>query len=74
MVEDRVKELGLKNKEEPRKMKDSGVEWIGKIPEDWKIQNLKSILAERNENNKPVKTDFILSLTNDRGSYLIRKR
>jgi type I restriction enzyme S subunit len=67
LIEDRVKELGSRNKEEPRKMKDSGVEWIGKIPEDWKIQNLKSILAERNENNKPVKTDFILSLTNDRG-------
>lgn len=48
-------------------MKDSGVEWIGEIPEDWDIQNLKSILAERNENNNPVKTDFILSLTNDRG-------
>lgn len=50
-----------------RRMKDSGVEWIGKIPEGWKIQNLKSILVERNENNNPVRTDFILSLTKDRG-------
>lgn len=48
-------------------MKDSGVEWIGEIPEDWEVQNLKSILAERKENNNPIKTDFILSLTNDRG-------
>ena len=24
-----------------RKMKDSGVEWIGEIPEDWKIERLK---------------------------------
>lgn len=48
-------------------MKDSGVEWIGKIPEDWETQNLKSILAERKENNNPIKTGFILSLTNDRG-------
>ena len=37
MIEDRVKELGSRNKEEPRKMKDSGVEWIGEIPKDGKI-------------------------------------
>ena len=50
-----------------RKMKSSGVEWIGEIPEDWEIQRLKAVLCERNESNNPVKTDFILSLTNDRG-------
>ena len=50
-----------------RKMKDSGVEWIGEIPEDWKIKRIKAVLNERNEPNNPVKTDFILSLTNDRG-------
>ncbi|MBV1820160.1 restriction endonuclease subunit S [Anaerosalibacter bizertensis] len=50
-----------------RAMKDSGIDWIGEIPEGWKIQNLKSILRERNELNNPVKTDFVLSLTNDRG-------
>jgi len=64
---DKIKEEGSRVKEKTRKMKDSGVEWIGEIPENWRIQNLKSILVERNENNKPVKTDFILSLTNDRG-------
>lgn len=65
----RVKEIdtGLRIKGKTRKMKDSGVEWIGEIPEDWVVQNLKSILAERKENNNPIKTDFILSLTNDRG-------
>ncbi len=52
-----------------RKMKDSGIDWIGEIPEEWELQNLKSILAERNESNNPIKTDFILSLTNDRGGY-----
>ena len=50
-----------------RKMKDSGVDWIGEIPKDWKVQNLKSILEERNEMNNPIKTESILSLTNDRG-------
>lgn len=54
-------------KELTRKMKDSGVDWIGEIPKDWKVQNLKSILEERNEMNNPIKTESILSLTNDRG-------
>ena len=50
-----------------RKMKDSGIEWIGQIPEDWDIKRLKAVLCERNESNNPIKTDYILSLTNDRG-------
>jgi len=50
-----------------RKMKDSRVEWIGKVPEEWDVQRLKNILIERKENNKPQKTDNILSLMKDRG-------
>ena len=50
-----------------REMKDSGIEWIGQIPEDWNIKRLKAVLCERNESNNPIKTDYILSLTNDRG-------
>ncbi|MFH5836726.1 restriction endonuclease subunit S [Proteiniclasticum sp. C24MP] len=50
-----------------REMKNSGVEWIGEIPDDWDLDRIKNILIERKEMNKPVKTDFILSLTNDRG-------
>ncbi len=50
-----------------RTMKDSGIEWIGQIPNDWEIKRLKAVLCERNESNNPVKTDYILSLTNDRG-------
>ncbi|OLA74123.1 MAG: restriction endonuclease subunit S [Acinetobacter sp. CAG:196_36_41] len=45
-----------------RKFKDSGLEWIGDIPEDWGLSRLKSVLAERKEKNDPVKTEFILSL------------
>ena len=48
-------------------MKDSGVEWIGKIPREWEVKRLKNILLERKENNNPIKTKNILSLTNDRG-------
>lgn len=50
-----------------KQMKDSGIEWIGQIPEDWDIKRLKAVLCERNESNNPIKTDYILSLTNDRG-------
>jgi len=48
-------------------MKNSGVDWIGNIPIDWNIERVKTILQERNESNNPIKTDHILSLTNDRG-------
>ncbi|WP_238538913.1 restriction endonuclease subunit S [Streptococcus mutans] len=50
-----------------RKMKDSGVEWIGEIPDGWKISRLKNILKERNEKNNPVKTDEVLSLMKNGG-------
>lgn len=39
-----------------RKMKDSGIEWIGYIPEDWKLIAFRHILKERNEKNEPVTT------------------
>lgn len=45
-----------------RVFKDSGVDWIGQIPEDWEMKRLKVILEERNEKNDPVQTEFILSL------------
>lgn len=34
------------------KMKDSGIEWIGEIPEGWEVKRLKYILDERNERSK----------------------
>lgn len=30
-----------------RQMKDSGVEWIGEIPEDWKVLRMKSCIEQR---------------------------
>ncbi len=47
--------------------KDSGVDWLGEIPSNWEIKRLKAPLAERNEKNDPIKTDFILSLTMHQG-------
>ena len=33
-------------------MKDSGIEWIGEIPEHWIVKRLKFVLDERNERSK----------------------
>ena len=35
-------------------MKDSGVEWIGKIPEGWEVRRGKSIFRQRNEKGNAV--------------------
>lgn len=32
-----------------RKMKDSGVEWIGEIPENWEMKKIGNIYYPRNE-------------------------
>lgn len=50
-----------------RKMKDSGVEWIGQIPEDWKLERFQWHITEIKETNKPEKSRRVLSLTNKRG-------
>lgn len=52
-----------------RKMKDSGIKWIGEIPEDWEIRKLKYTLEERKEKNNPIVTDNILSLSVERGIF-----
>ena len=50
-----------------RKMKDSGIEWLEKVPIDWNIERLQWHLYEINVKNNPIKTTNILSLTNKRG-------
>ena len=32
-----------------RKMKDSGIEWIGEIPENWKVSRIKQLFSEVND-------------------------
>ena len=46
---------------------DSEINWIGKIPESWKLIKIREILKERNEKNSPIKTTEILSLTASQG-------
>ncbi len=50
-----------------REMKDSGIEWIGEIPCDWKLERSQWHLEEVNISNNPVQTSNVLSLTNKLG-------
>ena len=51
-----------------RKMKDSGIEWIGKIPEDWRVCKLKYLTKTRSSNGifKP-NSDKYIGLENIKG-------
>lgn len=40
---------------------------LARFPSDWQVYRLKKCLQERKEKNDPIKTDFILSLTNTKG-------
>lgn len=48
-------------------MKDSGVAWINIIPKEWKLKKIKYALKNRNENNNPIRSKNILSLTAKQG-------
>lgn len=50
-----------------RKMRDSGIAWIGVIPQDWKTDRLQWHLKEINVSNNPIQTKNILSLTIEAG-------
>lgn len=57
-----------------REMKNSGVGWIGEIPEDWTIRKIKFSLNEHIEKNDPIKSKNILSLTAKQGVIPLSKR
>lgn len=48
-------------------MKESGIEWIGKMPITWKLERLQWHLEEVNVSNNPIQTSKVLSLTNKLG-------
>lgn len=51
-------------------MKDSGVEWIGKMPVHWRLIPFRYVLQERNERNTSVISKERLSLSIDLGVTL----
>lgn len=48
-----------------RQYKDSGIAWIGKIPETWKVLQIRRIMQNRSERNQP--NAMVLSLYRDLG-------
>ena len=48
-----------------RQYKDSGIEWIGKIPETWDVLQIRRIMRNRSERNQP--NAVVLSLYRDWG-------
>jgi type I restriction enzyme S subunit len=49
------------------KKKENDISWIGDIPDKWKIKKIKYSLIQRTENNNPIRTKNILSLTARQG-------
>ena len=48
-------------------VKESGIDWIGKIPVTWNLRKIRYLLKERIEKNDPIKSNNILSLTASQG-------
>lgn len=44
-------------------MKDSGVEWIGEIPNGWKVMPIRSLFDKRKQKNNPIISKERLSLS-----------
>ena len=44
-------------------MKDSGIEWIGEVPNKWSLVPFKYLLSERSQKNNPIISDERLSLS-----------
>ncbi len=57
-----------------REMKDSGIEWIGEIPVDWKLIPFRHVLKERQEKNSSIKSKERLSLSIDLGVTLYAEK
>ena len=57
------------------KLRDSGVDWIGEIPEHWEVRKLKYVLTMRNEKTESKSTDKIYvgmeNIESQTGKYLL---
>ena len=69
-----ISEAVTKGLDPNAEMKDSGVEWIGKMPKHWSCVPMKFVLNERNQKNDPVVTSERLSLSIDIGVTLYAEK
>ena len=63
-----ITEAVTKGTRKNRPMKDSGIEWIGEIPEEWEVRRIKTIFRLRDERNDlPLEEVNLISLYTDLG-------
>ena len=55
-----------------REMKDSGIEWLGIIPKNWKVFKVKNIAKRKSDKNRPDKQ--VLSLYRELGIVIKSER
>ena len=55
-----------------RQMKNSGIEWIGQIPEEWDVVKIKYFVSQKTEQNHP--DEEVLSLYRDFGVVIKSSR
>lgn len=48
-------------------LKETKQEWIGNIPTHWDLKKIKFVFWNRNENNNPIKSENLISLTIEKG-------
>lgn len=65
-----ITEAVTKGIRQNRVLKDSGIEWIGKMPVDWELVPFRHVLKERQEKNSPIKSTERLSLSIELGVTL----
>jgi type I restriction enzyme S subunit len=46
---------------------DTEYEWIGTIPSHWTLKKIKFVFWDRKENNNPIKSENLISLTIEKG-------
>ena len=49
------------------KMTNTEYEWIGTIPSHWTLKKIKFVFWDRKENNNPIKSENLISLTIEKG-------
>ena len=50
-----------------KEYQDTQIDWIGNIPSDWELKKIKYVFWERRENNDPIKSENLISLTIEKG-------
>ena len=69
-----ITEIATKGLKPAAPMRDSGIEWIGSIPEHWEMTPFRSYVVMRGEKNKGEKTRELLALSFALGVTLYRDK